>query len=80
MKKSKKNCSGCYNEEYHHGLGGSKECWSYKDATIVQMVRIDINQMPPFDTKRAEPTMSCYRRPQYSFVKPENLTKDGYWK
>lgn len=28
------DCNACYNEEYHCGLGGSKKCWNYDDATL----------------------------------------------
>ena len=28
------DCYGCYNEEYHRGLGGSKKCWSFEGAKM----------------------------------------------
>ena len=30
----REDCSGCYNEDYHCGLGGSKKCWSFDNATL----------------------------------------------
>lgn len=73
-------CSGCYNEEYHYGLGGSKECFSFKSAKVVDKIQIHINQMPPFNLENATKMMSCYNKPQWCFVSPDNLTKEGYWK
>lgn len=31
---SRSDCNGCYNEDYHCGLGGAKKCWSFDDATL----------------------------------------------
>ena len=28
------DCDGCYNEDYHHGLGGAKKCWSFDEAEM----------------------------------------------
>jgi len=28
------DCHGCYNEDYHCGLGGSKKCWSFDDSEM----------------------------------------------
>jgi len=28
------DCYGCYNEDYHSGLGGYKKCCSYEGATL----------------------------------------------
>lgn len=32
-------CAGCYNEEYHYGLGGSKMCWSFESAKIEKKIK-----------------------------------------
>lgn len=78
--KSKNMCSGCYNNDYNHGLGGSKECWSYESAKVEKKIEISVDMPPPYDKDRARPVLSCFRKQRYVQVKPENLTHDGYWK
>lgn len=73
-------CSGCYNDEYNHGLGGAKGCWSFDDAKIVDRIPVHINQSPPYDKKNAVPMLNCYRRPQMCYPEPKNLTDEGFWK
>lgn len=80
MKKDKSLCNGCYNQEYHHGLGGAKECWNYKSAEIILRIPMSINEMPPYDKKRANKMMSCYRRSQMAYPSPDALDDKGYWK
>ena len=65
MKKS--NCSGCYNNDYNFGLGGSKECWSFKTATLKLRKRVSVDQPPPWKQK-AEWYPSCYQQSRYVFV------------
>jgi hypothetical protein len=79
-KKSKSLCSGCYNNDYNHGLGGSKECWSFKDGKIIKRIAIPVHMRPPYDVKNARYTMNCFNKKGYCYVKPENLTKDGFWR
>lgn len=67
MKKSKDMCVGCYNNDYNHGLGGAKECFSYSSAEIKLRKEVHINQVPPW-TQEPQKMMSCYRRPQFVFV------------
>jgi len=76
----KENCLGCYNDDYNRGLGGAKECFSFKTAKLVTKIAIHINQMPPFDKKSGKKTPSCYRRPQMCYVEPKNLNEKGFWK
>lgn len=78
--KTKQNCNGCYNNDYNYGLGGSKECWSYESAEIIPRIGIPVDMPPPYDKDSAQPTMSCYQKKRYVFVKPEALTDRGYWK
>lgn len=80
MNKSKEACSGCYNEQYHYGLGGAKECFSYESAKIVDKIAVGVDEMPPFDKARARPMMSCYTRQRSCFVEPSSLTEQGFWK
>ncbi|MCB0420654.1 MAG: hypothetical protein KDD61_06645 [Bdellovibrionales bacterium] len=28
------DCHGCYNEDYHSGLGGKNKCWSFDNAEM----------------------------------------------
>jgi hypothetical protein len=79
-KKSKAMCVGCYNDDYNHGLGGAKECWSYESAVIIKRLAIPVDRSPPYDPKSAEPTMSCYRKQRWVYVKPEVLDDSGYWR
>lgn len=61
---SKAHCVDCYNDDYNHGLGGAKECWSLKSARVVKRWRIN------WYTRPVEPgafrevkTLSCYHAP-----------------
>jgi hypothetical protein len=80
MKKDKSMCKGCYNDDYNHGLGGSKECWGYAEATIVPRLAIRSDQPPPYNAENAEPMMSCYKKKGMCYVNPNVLTGKGYWK
>ncbi len=80
MGKSKSMCGGCYNEEYHHGLGGAKGCWCYKDAKVIKRLPIHVDVPPPYNKKNAKPMLSCYRQTRMVYVKPEAIAADGYWR
>jgi hypothetical protein len=67
---TKKHCSGCYNDDYNYGLGGAKECWMFKDAKTIWRKEVHVDQEPPWK-QRAQRLPSCYRRPRYVYVKPE---------
>lgn len=79
-KKSKSMCAGCYNNDYNFGLGGSKECWSFKSAKIIKRLSIPIDLRPPYDKDNAEYRMSCFNRKGYAYVDPKVLTSDGFWR
>lgn len=66
----KEFCSGCYNNDYNYGLGGAKECWSLKTAKPVKKKEVHINDVPPWNRQRIVKVNSCYRKPQYVYVKP----------
>jgi hypothetical protein len=51
MNKNKAMCCGCYNEQYHHGLGGSMECWCYADSKIENRIPISVDIPPPYRKK-----------------------------
>ena len=68
MKKA--NCSGCYNDNYNHGLGGAKECWCFKTAKMIWRKEVHVDQIPPWRQKaRMFPT--CYSKQRYVYVSPE---------
>jgi hypothetical protein len=66
----KSHCTGCYNDEYNYGLGGASECWSFKDAVLIQRRKVHINERPPH-TNAFEEYPSCYRVPRYVFFDKE---------
>ena len=69
MKKS--DCAGCYNNEYNHGLGGSKQCWSFKTAKLIMRKEVHIDQLPPWN-QEAKRLPSCYRKERYVYVDPHS--------
>lgn len=76
--KSKKMCVGCYNNYYNHSEKNG--CWSFDSATIENKLEVSIDQCPPYNKNLARPVLSCFRRQKYVQVKPEALTKEGFWK
>jgi len=68
----KKHCSGCYNNDYNHGLGGAKECWHFKTAKIIWRKEVHIDQVPPWNQK-AKRLPNCYTKQRYVYV-PPNVT------
>jgi hypothetical protein len=70
MKMTKDKCSGCRNDFYNdHNPLGVKECWSFKDAKLIKLKRVYIDQVPPWKQK-AEIYPNCYHEPRYVFVGP----------
>ncbi len=63
----RKYCQGCYNDDYNHGLGGSKVCWSLQSMTVIKRKRVHINDRPPWNHK-PETLPNCYRVPKYVFI------------
>lgn len=63
----KENCSGCYNNDYNYGLGGAKQCWSFKTAKMVWKKQVHIDQVPPWNQK-ARLFPSCYKKQRYVYV------------
>lgn len=66
---TKEQCQGCYNDDYNHGLGGAKECWSFATAFVTLRRRVRMDEAPPW---KATPTMlpNCYTQKGFIFVKP----------
>lgn len=62
--KSKSMCAGCYCDDYNHGLGGAKECWSFKSARVVIRFRIGWWTRPDSPGAFTKvTTLSCWHRP-----------------
>jgi hypothetical protein len=63
-----KYCTGC-NENFYNGHNplSIKECWSLKNAKIVQRKKIHINLVPPYDHLKKQKVLSCYRQEGYVF-------------
>lgn len=79
-KKDRQLCRGCYHEDYWHGLGGAKACWSFKSAKVEKRLAIAVDRSPPYPKDAAQWTMSCYNRKRMVYVKPAALNSEGYWK
>lgn len=67
IKEKQKYCSGCYNDDYNHGLGGATQCWSLEKMVVIQRKRVHINQRPPWNQK-PKTLPRCYRVPKFVFV------------
>lgn len=60
LKPAKSMCSGCYNNQYNHGLGGAKECWSFQDAKVVDKIAYPNIHCTSSQRKKYSKTLSCY--------------------
>ena len=65
--KDKTLCGGCYNNDYNWGLGGAKECWSFKSAKITRRKQVPLDQVPPW-TQLPIYKFNCYQRRGYVFI------------
>lgn len=79
---TKKHCSGCRDDFYNRrtNFDGNSQCWSLNDAVLVSRLRIPRDLPPPYKHIKPEKVLNCYHVTGYSFVKPENIGTDGYWK
>ena len=66
----KSYCKDCYYDVYNHGLGGAKECWSFKDAELILQKEVSIDQIPPW-TQESHLFPNCYRRSRFVYVRPD---------
>lgn len=76
----KDNCIGCYNNDYNSGLGGSKECWSFKDAKMIKRIPIRVDQRPPYNKSNAKKMPNCFNSQRMCYVSPEVLDDKGFWR
>lgn len=62
-------CTGCQNDVYNHGCGGSHACWHLTIAKLVRLREVPISCIPPWRGPiRLVP--SCYCKPGYHYRKP----------
>ena len=64
------HCSGCHDEVYHHGCGGSNQCWSFEKMKLVWKKEVHVDQIPPW-TQKAKRIPDCYHRPRYVYLDPK---------
>ena len=73
-------CAGCRDDFYNdHNPYGVKQCWSFESAIIEKRIIVGMCQNPPYHQK-PKWCMSCYKPTGSCAVKPEALTKEGFWK
>ena len=61
------HCSGCYCNDYNHGLGGAKECWHLDTMKLAPRKEVHVDQRPPWN-QRATLLPTCYHRQRYVYV------------
>ena len=77
----KKHCSGCYNDDYNHGLGGAKECFNFDiNQRLVKKYRMHIDQPPPYGKDQIVKVPPCYREQKYAHVDLDAINEKGFWK
>ena len=72
-----KHCCGCYQNFYN------PNCWSRKSGKMVWRIIIGVDERPPYKGKKKKHMPSCWvggGSNRVIAVKPESITKDGYWK
>ena len=77
-----KHCGGCRDDFYNHrtNCDGKSRCWGADSAEMVKRLRIHRDLPPPYKGIKPEKMPSCYHQTGYSFVKPEAIGADGFWK
>ncbi len=62
LKPKKSMCSGCYCDFYNYrtGLDGAKECWSFKDAKVVDKTAYPNIHCNASKREKYKKTLSCY--------------------
>lgn len=77
----KTKCVGCTDNFYNgNNPFNIQECWSLKSAQLVQRIRIGVWQSPPYDPTSTIEVYHCRKEKGNCLIKPEALTKDGYWR
>lgn len=79
--KTTRLCSGCRDDFYNgHNDLGCQQCWSFPSAVVEKRIKVGVWERPPYNAKRAAWTLSCHKPQGYVQVKPDALTKEGFWK
>ena len=74
-------CSRCRNNFYNGNNDlGVKECWEFRSAKVEKRILIGIDERPPYDSERAAYTLSCHKPKGAVQVRPDVLTKEGFWR
>lgn len=77
---TKADCSGCRDDFYNHGNHSTtSECWMFKDAQMVDRIRIGIWQNPPYPLGTVR-VPSCKHEQGNCLIKREALTDEGIWR
>ena len=82
----KKCCIGCHDDYYNlSSTSGSSDgvCWSRKSGKMVWRIPIGVDEPPPYKNKKKIKVPICWHgggSNRTIMVKPESITKDGYWK
>ncbi len=80
-KKSIQLCIGCRDNFYNGNNDlGVPRCLHFASAAVEKRIKVGINEQPPYSAKRAAWTLSCHKPTGYCQVKPEALTKEGFWR
>ena len=80
-KMNKKHCEGCRNNFYNNRPEG--DCWSLGGATLVKRYSVGMWENPPYKGKKLITVPDCWHgegSQRQIMVKPEALTKEGFWK
>lgn len=83
---AQKHCSGCHDNYYNSkSTSGSSNgmCWSRKSGQLVSRIAIGVDEPPPYKNKKKIKVPDCWHgggSNRTIMVKPESITKDGYWK
>ena len=61
----REDCNGCYNEDYHCGLGGKNKCWSFDDAEMSLGRKLSIYTLPKHYSGKFKLIPNCYTSKGY---------------
>jgi len=77
-----KYCAECVDDFYNHDGNSSNPvgCWCREGATFETYRLIPINLRPPYNHIEIQELPTCYKRKHHVKIKPEALTKEGFWK
>ena len=69
----KKHCIGC-RDNFYNGQNpyGIERCWLLDKAILTMRKEVHVDQSPPW-TQKPRLIPSCYSRPRYVYVKPDQV-------